>query len=169
LIHLGIVCLAVGVAGSSLGARQQEVVIREGQTIEWAGYSICCTRLIERELPDRLVMEAELEVARHGAAAATLLPAQHLHRLQNEQTTEVAIDSTWRGDFYAIFHGRQGNGQASLTFIERPMIRWMWSGGWIAGIGAVVGLWPARRRPPRQSAVATPHRRVHTKDVQAAA
>jgi cytochrome c-type biogenesis protein CcmF len=146
-IHLGIVCLAVGVAGSSLGARQREVVMGEGQTIEWAGRSIRCTRLIERELPDRLVTEADLEVSRPGAAAATLLPARHLHRLQNEWTTEVAIDSTWRGDFYAILDGEQGAGRASLTFIENPMIRWMWCGGWIAGMGAVVGLWPARRPP----------------------
>ena len=165
LIHLGIVCLAVGVAGSSLGSRRQEVVMGEGQTIQWAGRSIRCTGLIERELPDRLVTEAQLEVSHAvggydigtyppppGAAAATLLPARHLHRLQNEWTTEVAIESTWRGDFYAILDGEQATGRVSLTFIENPMIRWMWCGGWIAGLGAVVGLWPARRRPPQQSA-----------------
>jgi cytochrome c-type biogenesis protein CcmF len=162
LIHLGIVCLAVGVAGSSLGARRQEVVMSEGQTIEWAGRSIRCTRLIERELPDKLVTEAQLEVSRHGAGAATLLPARHLHRLQNEWTTEVAIHSTWRGDFYAILHGEQEAGRASLTFIENPMIRWMWCGGWIAGMGAVVGLWPARRRPPRHSAALLPARMMRS-------
>jgi cytochrome c-type biogenesis protein CcmF len=156
LIHMGFVCLAVGVAGSSLGTRRQEVVMNEGQTIEWAGRSIHCAKLIERELPDKLVAEAQLEVSRRGAAAATMLPAQHLHKLQNEWTTEVAIDSTWSGDFYVILHGAEGQGRVSLTLIENPMMRWMWCGGWIAGLGALVGLWPAGRRSPRRSAVPAP-------------
>jgi cytochrome c-type biogenesis protein CcmF len=189
LIHLGFVCLAVGVTGSSLGTRRQEVVLSEGQTLEWAGRSIRCARLVERELPDKLVAEVQLEVSRRrplptmlrmvpgfawcpsGArAAVTLLPAQHLHRLQNEWTTEVAIDSTWRGDFYAVFHGGEGEGRARLTLIENPMMRWIWWGGWIAGAGALLGLWHpssgasrtshrmARRPAPRQSVVPPPKR-----------
>ncbi len=48
LVHLGFVCLAVGVTGSSLGTRRQEVVLSEGETAQWAGRSVRCTRLIRR-------------------------------------------------------------------------------------------------------------------------
>lgn len=160
LIHLGFVCLAVGVAGSSLGTRRREVVMGQGETIEWAGRSIRCARLIERELPDKLVAEAEIEVYRKGRPWATLLPAQHLHRVQGEWTTEVAIDSTWGGDFYVILHGGRGEGRVSLTLIENPMIRWMWLGGWVAGLGGLVGLWPVGRPAPQQSAVPAPKLRA---------
>jgi cytochrome c biogenesis factor len=151
LIHLGFVCLAVGVTGSSLGTHQQKVVMSEGQTLRWAGRRIRCARLIERELPDKLVAEAELEVSREGSPAVTLLPAQHLHRAQNQWTTEVAIDSTWRGDLYVILHGSEGDGRVRMTLIENPLVRWMWCGGWIAGAGILIGLWRARRPAPRQS------------------
>ncbi|MHC4178935.1 MAG: cytochrome c-type biogenesis CcmF C-terminal domain-containing protein, partial [Planctomycetota bacterium] len=167
LIHLGFIGLAVGVAGSSLGTRRREVVIGEGQTVEWAGRSIRCVKLIERELADKLVAEVQLEVSRrsvfrHSAAVTTLRPAQHLHRLQREWTTEVAIDSTWRGDFYVILHGGEGEKAVSLTLIENPMMRWMWCGGWLAGAGALIGLCPIGSNPRRQSVVPAPKRLVYS-------
>jgi len=158
VIHLGFVCLAVGVTGSSLGTRQHEAVMHEGETVEWAGYSIRYAGLTQRELPEKSVFAAQLAVSRAGAAAFTLLPAQHLHRPQNEWSTEVAIHSTWTRDFYAILHSGKGRERVSLTFIENPLMRWLWLSGWIAAAGVVVALWPAGRRAARQSAaVAPPH------------
>jgi cytochrome c-type biogenesis protein CcmF len=150
LIHLGFVCIAIGVAGSSLGTQRHEVVMQEGETTIWAGHSIRLVRLIQRELPDRAIAEAELEISRPEGGTFTLLPAQHLHRLQNEWTTEVAIHSTWSGDFFTIARVGEGPGRAGLTLIRNPMMRWLWFGGCIFGFGALVGLVPAGRRslPP---------------------
>ncbi len=167
LIHLGFVCLAVGVAGSSLGTRRHEVVMREGETIEWAGRSIHCARLVERELPDRLIAEAQLEISRHGRLIATVLPAEHLHLQSNQWTTEVAIHSTWMEDFYTIAHVGEGDGRVRLVFVCNPLMRWIWLGGWIFAVGALIGLWPARRRAERRSvrpsAVPAPHHRPASK------
>lgn len=158
LIHLGFVCLAVGVTGSSLGTRRQEVVLGEGHWVQWAGRSVRCARLLQRELPGKLVAEARLDVSEDGVPTASLVPAQHLHLPQNEWTTEVAIHSTWGGDLYAILHGLHGTAgedgtaqqNVSLTLIENPMMRWIWLGGCVIGVGALLRLWPSRvrRRPP---------------------
>ncbi|MFH1921906.1 MAG: cytochrome c-type biogenesis CcmF C-terminal domain-containing protein, partial [Planctomycetota bacterium] len=147
LIHLGFVCLAVGVTGSSLGTHRREVVIDEGQTIEWAGRSIRFVGLEQRELSDKLVAEAKLEVTPRGAGVAdTLLPAQHLHYPQQEWTTEVAVHSTWGGDLYTILRGGEEDGSVNLTLVENPLMRFLWLGGWVMGAGALLGLWPARRK-----------------------
>ena len=58
-----------------------------------------------------------------------LKPARHFHLLQNQWTTEVAIDSTWSGDFYTILHAGLGEGRVLVTLIENPMMRWLWLGG----------------------------------------
>jgi cytochrome c-type biogenesis protein CcmF len=152
LMHLGFVCLAIGVTGSSLGKREQGFTMTEGQTVEWAGRSIRLARVFHRELPDKLVAEAELEVSRGGRWETTLTPAQHFHRLQREWTTEVAIHSTWSGDFYTILHSGTDEGQLSLTFVENPLMRWMWLGGGVIVLGTVVRLWPTRRRAIRRGA-----------------
>jgi cytochrome c-type biogenesis protein CcmF len=143
-IHLGFVCLAIGVTGSSLGARRQEVELAEGETTRWEDRDIRYVRLEQRELPDRLVAEAVLEISRDGAAPIVLRPARHLHVLQNQWTTEVAIESTWRGDFYTVLDAGLGDGRIALTFINNPLIRCIWTGGIVMTCGAVALMWPSR-------------------------
>jgi cytochrome c-type biogenesis protein CcmF len=142
LVHLGFFALAIGIAGSSLGARRHEVDIQQGQTVQWAGRSIRLVEVIERKLPDKLIAEALLEISDNGDEPYTLSPAQHLHRLQNEWTTEVAIHSDWGGDFYVILHGSTEEGRASLTLVENPMMRWLWLGGATMVSGVVITLLP---------------------------
>jgi cytochrome c-type biogenesis protein CcmF len=146
VIHMGFVCIAVGVTGSSLGTQRHELVMKQGEVAQWAGNSIRFQRLIERELPDKFIVEAELEISHDGQKPFRLLPAQHLHRLQNQWTTEVAIRSTWQGDLYIILHNGEGHDAIRLTLVENPLMRWMWFGGLVIIIGAIVRLWPSRRK-----------------------
>lgn len=148
-IHMGFVCIAVGVTGSSLGSQRHELVMKPGDVVQWAGRSIRFQRLIERELPDKFIVEAELDISRDGKKSFRLLPAQHLHRLQDQWTTEVAIRSTWGSDFYTILHNGEGRDSVRLTLVENPLMRWMWFGGWVIAAGALVRLCPSRRRANR--------------------
>ncbi len=149
VIHMGFVCIAVGVTGSSLGTQRHELVMKPGELVQWGGRSICFQRLIERELPDKFIVEAELEISRDGQKPFRLLPAQHLHRLQNQWTTEVAIRSTWQGDLYTILHNGEGRDAIRLTLVENPLMRWMWFGGLVIVVGSVIRLWPSRRKADR--------------------
>jgi cytochrome c-type biogenesis protein CcmF len=146
VIHLGLMSLAVGVTGSSLGKREQGFQMTEGQTVDWAGRSIRLAHATQRELPDKLAAEAVLEISRGGRWETTLVPAQHYHKLSQEWTTEVAIHSTWGGDLYTILHSGTPDGQLSLTFVENPLMRWLWMGGAIMILGTCLRLWPGGRR-----------------------
>ncbi len=145
LIHLGMVCIVVGVTGSSLGSQRHELVMQPGEIVTWSGRSIRFQRLIERDLQDKFVVEAELEISRDGEPPFRLLPAQHLHRLQDQWTTEVAIHSTWGGDFYTILHNGEERGAVRLTLVDNPLMRCMWFGGWVIVAGTAIRLWPLRR------------------------
>jgi cytochrome c-type biogenesis protein CcmF len=142
--HLITTLLIVALTHSLFG--QQDVVLNAGDTVQWAGRTVRLARVNEQVFPDKIVAEAELDIFRGDVQVATLLPAQHFHRLTEAWTTEVAIDSTWHGDFYVILHSGEGNDQVQLTLIDNPMMRWMWMGGWIAGAGTLIRLWPRRRR-----------------------
>jgi len=146
VIHLAFVCLAVGITGSSIGTRRYEVQSKEGDIIEWAGWRIEYVRLIQRESADKLIAEVELRVGRGNNPPVTLMPARHFHLLQNQWTTEVAIHSSWATDFYTILDAGLGDGQVALTFVENPLMRWIWMGGWLAAGGVIVVAWPTRQK-----------------------
>ena len=99
-------------------------------------------------LPDKVVVEARLEVS-EGGPPYPLLPAENLYRLQNRWSSQVAIHSAWSGDFYTILHGGKDRDKVNLTLIENPLMRWLWSAGWISVAGGLAALWPLKRRPGR--------------------
>jgi len=144
-IHVGLLCVAVGVTGSSLGKKQREVILAEGDAIQWEGRQIQYLRLEQSQLADKWVAEAVLKVARNGDDPVTLRPARHLHLLQDQWTTEVAIDSRWSGDLYTILRAGLGDGRVSLTLVDNPMIRWIWVGGMLCAASAVVAVLPLLR------------------------
>jgi cytochrome c-type biogenesis protein CcmF len=122
------------------------VTLAEGDVIRWGGRQIRYERLEQRELPDKLMAAAVLKITTKGAAPVELRPARHLHLLQNVWTTEAAIHSTWRGDFYTVLNAGLGDGRVALTLVHNPMIRWLWTGGIVATVSAIVAMWPSRRR-----------------------
>jgi cytochrome c-type biogenesis protein CcmF len=145
IVHLGFMVLAIGITGSSLGSRRYEIDMDEGASVTWANREIRYVRLDQRTLSDKLIAEAVLEVSRNGQAPVTMRPARHLHLLQNEWTTEVDIHSAWSGDFYAILHAGLGDGKVALTFVENPMMAWIWLGGLIISVSALSAMVPTRR------------------------
>ncbi len=108
LMHLGFTCLAIGIAGSSLGSIRENVTLREGESIDWYGYTVYLAKTRELATSDKVIGDVQLEVSQHGQRICTLYPAQHFHRHQKEWTTEVAIHSTWSRDLFTILRGAAG-------------------------------------------------------------
>jgi len=146
LIHLGFGCMAIGIAGSSLGSRESDVSMIRGQTIEWEDRTIRYADLTQQDLRQKVVVAAQLEVNELAGANYTLQPAQILYRPQNQWGSKVAIHSTFGGDFYVIMHGGSLDKKIQLTLIDHPLMRWLWVGGWVGLVGVVIAMWPERQR-----------------------
>jgi len=145
VIHGGLFCLAIGVAGSSLGSQRHQAVMSPGDAISVLGREVRFARLTQDEQTDKLVVASQLEVVNESGHRFELSPAQHYHYAQREWTTEVAIGSSWSSDFYTILDANEGDERVRLTFIETPLISLLWTGGWVMGAGALLAIWPSRR------------------------
>ena len=157
LIHLGLVSLAVGIAGSALETRSRDVVLRQGETIHWENFSLRCLGLNQTDLPEKTIVSAGLEVSESdspslleiragqspAASPATIAPARCYYKQQRQWAGRAAIHSTWRGDLYAILRTHDDPERIGLTLVDNPRMRWLWLGGWLGAVGAIVALWPA--------------------------
>jgi cytochrome c-type biogenesis protein CcmF len=143
-IHLGFVAIAVGITGSSLGTQRWESTMQRGDTVSWAGRSIHFAALDQQRYPDKLAIEAQLEISSAWRRPILLRPAQYLYLLQNQWASKVAIDSSLSGDFYVILDSGRGEDQIHVTFVENPLMCWIWWGGTLIGLSTLVALWPVR-------------------------
>jgi cytochrome c-type biogenesis protein CcmF len=154
LIHIGFGCVAIGIAGSSLGSHETDLSMTRGETVEFQGRTVHYADLVENDLRQRVVVAAQLEVSEPNGTRYILSPSQVLYRPQNQWGTKVAIHSTFAGDFYVIMHGGSQAEKIHLTLIDHPLIGWLWAGGWVGLVGVVIALWPQRQ--PRASEEARP-------------
>jgi cytochrome c-type biogenesis protein CcmF len=169
LIHLGFGCMAIGIAGSSLGSRQSDLSLSRGESVEFAERTICYADLRQEDLRQQVVVAAQLEVLESSGQSYILEPKQVLYRPQNQWGSKVAIHSTLGSDFYVIMHGGSEAKKIQLTLIDHPLMRWLWVGGWVGLAGVLLALWPQRQhreayndRAKAHAVVPRPHLAVHS-------
>jgi cytochrome c-type biogenesis protein CcmF len=77
--------------------------------------------------------------------------AQRNLYLTGDSTTGVALRSTPRDDLYVILAGWTQDGRATLRLLVNPLVMWMWVGGLVLSVGAIVAMLPEAR--PRTARV----------------
>ena len=153
VVHLGIVMAVVAIATSQSRTIEVERTLAPGDAMDVAGYHVTFAGL--REVPEaqRASTVAELTVTGNGASEQ-LRPA--LVRYPNSQQAigAPAIAAGSRDDVYTILAAYDARGGAWATVRVRviPLVSWLWAGGAVVGLGAIVAaLPPPRRRPVRVS------------------
>ena len=147
IIHLGIVCMAIGIAGSSSFQRETQATLLSGQTVDFAGYRL---QMGDLELYDSggvQVVSADLVAFQHGEAKFRMWPQRHFHPGPEVQpTTEVAIWSNMRHDLYLILAAWDlDRGSATFKAYLNPLVKWIWIGGLVLVLGTLICMLPDRQ------------------------
>jgi len=152
VVHLGIVVIVVAIATSQSRTVELERTLAPGDAMDVAGYHIVFSGLRDVNEPQRATTFADLVITGNGAT-------EHLHpglvqypnSAQAIGTPGVAAGS--RNDIYTILAAYDGRGRAWATVRVRviPLVSWLWAGGAVVGLGAVLAALP----PPRRKSVVT--------------
>ena len=152
IVHLGVILLFAGMAGSAFSS-QQEAVLRPGQTVAINQYTLRYEGMSQYPTQSAMVTAATLTVFNGREPIAVMNPQRNIHRGHEEQPmTEVAIRSTMMEDLYVILAGIGDDGTANFKVIVNPLMMWMWIGGVLMSLGTVVAFWPERREVLRARA-----------------
>lgn len=153
IVHLAIVLITIGVTGSSFYKNEWLVSLTPGEetaigdyTLKYEGYAIETVNAEPETYQSKVRFAATLGVYRADRKIATLVAEKNNHwLLENPWVTEVAIRSSLKEDLYVILGGLEQDGLASFQLVVNPLVDWLWIGGGLLFVGAVVAIWPSGR------------------------
>jgi cytochrome c-type biogenesis protein CcmF len=88
---------------------------------------------------------ATIEVSRDGRVIAILKPQRRTFPIQQQTTTDTAIQTNFFADLYAVL-GDERDGGAVLRLHYNPLAPWIWLGGAIMALGGGLSLSDRRTR-----------------------
>jgi cytochrome c-type biogenesis protein CcmF len=147
IVHLGVVVLFIGFAGSKGFATEADRVIPRGGTAEVAGYTFTNTGSERTTTPHVTTTSVRLNVGKDGRNVATMRPGIQQFSVDNVRGSKVALDSGFSRDLYVVLTELKANGSATVSVFVNPLVLWIWIAGFIITAGGLVAAWPARPAP----------------------
>ncbi|MBI3635560.1 MAG: heme lyase CcmF/NrfE family subunit [Candidatus Rokubacteria bacterium] len=147
IVHLGVVVVFVGVAGTGGYGRQIEQTVAVGQSVNIGRYRVAFEGLRQAERGTHVAVVADFRVERDAAPAGRLAPAKLFYPQQEAPIARVAIRSTWREDLYLVLTDFARDGSAAtVKAMVNPLLAWLWLGAGVMTLGTAWALIPDRRR-----------------------
>jgi cytochrome c-type biogenesis protein CcmF len=147
IVHLGILVVALGVAGSQAWSVHTETTLEKGQTVALAGYRIRFDGLQESEESNHSKVSGAFTVT-NGRSLGVLHPAKKFY--PQEQTPIAGVDYRlgFVEDLYLVLgdYARDGS-HATIKIQVNRMVSWLWIGGLVLTLGAMLAILPDQRRP----------------------
>ena len=144
VVHLAVVLLALGVAGSSFYGIQRDVALSPGEATEVGEYSIKYIGSSAVDRVDRVEARTEVHVFRGDSFLGAYYPKRDFYPSFNMASTQAAIRSTPVEDLYIIPGELLDDGRALFRIFVNPLVMWMWVAGPLLILGVLVALWPQR-------------------------
>ena len=152
--HVGVLFVALGITASSEFRSEREATLLPGETLTVAGHTVRLTNVWGREEPQRSVIGATLDVLdENGAVIGDVQPRMNFYRVSDEPVPTPDVRSSIKGDLYVNLMAFERSGaNATVKVIVEPLVPWIWFGGLVMVIGAVIGMFHPARRTPRPTA-----------------
>ncbi len=145
--HLGVLLVALGIAASQSFRAEREATLAPGQSITVAGHTARLKEVWGRQEPQRAVIGATMEVVKNGKVVATADPRMNFYPTQSAPVPTPQVISSIGGDLYFNLMAFDQNGShATVKLIVQPLVPWIWFGGGVVVLGAIIGIFPKRRR-----------------------
>jgi cytochrome c-type biogenesis protein CcmF len=109
-------------------------------------FTIRLDEVYSREEPQRGVLAAGVTIIRGGREVGRMEPRMNFYPTSEQPVPTPAVRSRPAGDLYINLQAvAQDGSNATLRVIQEPLVPWMWAGGLIVVLGALVSLGGARR------------------------
>ena len=145
IVHIGVVCIFAGIAGSQAYSIHKEKLLKTGETLEIRDYTLRYQKLVAIQATDvKTRIIAHFEVEKDGKTLFISKPEKEFYKGQNQPVSEVALHSNWKEDLYVILADFREDESVTVKVYVNPMVSWLWKGGLIIALGTLIAMWPDR-------------------------
>ncbi len=147
IVHLGVVLVLVGTAGSVFNEERLENLSPGGE-IRMRDYRLRYNTALPIEAQHYGGATARIALYENGTPLGVMTPQKRQYWLEEQPASIPAIHSTLREDLYVILTAVEADGSATLKVYRNPLVNWIWIGGFVFVIGTVAVMWPHPKRSP---------------------
>ena len=153
IVHLAVVILFVGLAGSKGFATQADVALRQGERATVDGYTLVNEGSTRQADAHRSIVSVRVGVFQGGDRVATLYPGVKQFTVDETRASNVAIQSRPDRDLYLVLTQLEDTGVARISVFINPLVAWIWFAGVMIAAGGILAAWPSRPSDRREPAV----------------
>ncbi len=145
IVHVGIILIAIGIAGSGLNQQAQGAMPYHAQ-MRIGPYTLVSENYTQNDNANYASNSLEVAVERGGQYVTTMYPARRFYKASNQDQSMVAIRSTPLADLYLVYAGNDPNsGDPILHAYWNPLMVWIWIGAIVTALGTLLAMLPNRR------------------------
>jgi cytochrome c-type biogenesis protein CcmF len=141
IVHIGVVLVFVGIAGSGGYDKDEYFALKPGDKITIDSFDIVYDDLRAENGPNFLAIVADLSVFKEGELLSKLSPSKAYYEKSEKPVSEVAIRRTLAYDLYtALTEADADSKLINLRVLIKPLINWIWLGSILSTVGVLVVL-----------------------------
>ncbi len=154
VVHLGVILIAVGLAASNSYTRAGEFSMHVGDTVEFAGHSFELKDVVDFTTPRAVGIKALVSID----GGEPYAPAISKFTAQGMDIATPSVRTGLAKDIYLTLENgsKPSTGFAKLKIFIKPMIVWLWIGGFLCLIGTILAAFPGRFRRLATDPVSAP-------------
>lgn len=158
LAHLGILLSVMGIAITTSLSIEKDIAMQKNQSVEVQGYQFTMDELKKIRGANFDATQAVVSVRKNNQLVATLYPEKRHYVVSQMPMTEASIQYNPLRDIYmAMGEPILGVNQTEATADKwavriyiKPGVRWVWWGGFVLALGAILSMFDKRyRKLPR--------------------
>jgi cytochrome c-type biogenesis protein CcmF len=141
-VHIGLLIALLGIFGQ-YGHDKQEVSLKKGDSVKIGQANLHFEGLTFKQNGPWITISSLLHLYEYGKFQASLIPSKTFLKNQEQPVTRVAIQSSPKGDFYAVLAGYDFSKQQGVFELHHnPLIVFLWIGGALMGLGCLLAIFP---------------------------
>lgn len=145
IAHTGVLIAALGIVVSSVSRQEISLNLRPGQQVALAGYTFRFDRLELEAKGNYTTEKAQIALWLGENRIGDLTPERRFYTARRQQMMEPDIRWNLIHDWYAVMGEKTGPERYAMRLYIQSGVRWIWGGGLLMIVGALLSGWRGRR------------------------